>query len=195
MQAEFAAHPAAPLPPPGAAAPAPMRQAWADLGLVALITVGTFAIGAALEFSEWIAAHSKTYEAYQLDELPLALAAMLLGLTWYSWRRHRHAAREMGLRLQTQAVLVENERHYRMLFTEDLAANMLADADGVVSLANPEAARLLGLPSAEAAVGQRIGDFYADRELWCAHSRRSPAAASSSRPCSPCAGPTARSAG
>lgn len=169
MQAELAAQPAAPLPSPGAAAPAPMRQAWADLGLVALITVGTFAVGAALEFSEWIAAHSKTYEAYQLDELPLALAAMLLGLTWYSWRRHRHAAREMGLRLRTQAALVENERHYRMLFTEDLSANMLADADGVVSLANPEAARLLGMPSAEAAVGQRIGDFYADRELWRTH--------------------------
>ena len=56
-----------------------------------------------------------------------------------------------------------------MLFTEDLSANMLADADGAVSLANPEAARLLGLPSAEAAVGQRIGDFYADRALWHTH--------------------------
>ena len=108
MQAELAAHPAPPLPSPGAAAPAPMRQAWADLGLVALITVATFAVGAALEFSEWIAAHSKTYEAYQLDELPLALAAMLLGLIWYSWRRYRHASRELRLRLRTQAALVEN---------------------------------------------------------------------------------------
>lgn len=169
MQAEFAAQAAVPPPTVAGAAPTPMRQAWMDLGLVALITVGTFAVAAALELSEWIAAHSKTYEAFQLDELPVVLAAMLLGLTWYSWRRHRHAAREMELRLQTQAALVDNERHYRMLFTEDLSANMLADANGVVSLANPEAARLLGLPSAEAAVGQRVGDFYGDRELWRAH--------------------------
>ena len=169
MQADFAAQPASAPLRSTVSPPAPLRQAWVDLGLVALITVATFAVGAALEFSEWIAAHSKTYEAYQLDELPLALAAMLLGLTWYSWRRHRHASTEMGLRLRTQAALVENQRHYRMLFTEDLSANLLADADGIVSLANPEAARLLGLHSPEVAVGQRIGDFYAEATLWEAH--------------------------
>jgi len=67
---------------------------------------------------------------------------------------------------------VENQRHYRMLFTEDLSANLVADADGVVSLANPEAARLLGLASPELAVGQRIGDFYADPALWRLHQAR-----------------------
>jgi PAS domain S-box-containing protein len=172
MHADFAARPAPAALRPTVAPSAPLRQAWVDLGLVALITVATFALGGALEFSEWLAAHSKTYEAYQLDELPLTLAAMLLGLTWYSWRRHRHASAEMGLRLRTQAALVENQRHYRMLFTEDLSANMLADADGVVSLANPEAARLLGLDTPEVAVGRRIGDFYADAALWQAHRAR-----------------------
>ena len=172
MQAEFAAS-AAPATVPSTIAPAaPLRQAWVDLGLVALITVATFAVGGALEFSEWLAARSKIYEAYQIDELPLALTAMLLGLTWYSWRRHRHASMEMDLRLRAQAALVENQRHYRMLFTEDLSANMLADAEGVVSLANPEAARLLGLDSPELAVGRRIGDFYADAALWQAHRAR-----------------------
>lgn len=172
MQAEFAASPSPATVPSTIVPPAPLRQAWADLGLVALITVATFAIGGALEFSEWLAARSKIYEAYQIDELPLALTAMLLGLTWYSWRRHRHASMEMNLRLRAQAALVENERHYRMLFTEDLSANMLADAEGVVSLANPEAARVLGLNSPEVAVGRRIGDFYADAALWQAHRAR-----------------------
>jgi len=170
MQAEFAAPSAAAIHASSVAAP--MRQAWVDLGLVALITVATFAIAGALEFSEWLAAHSKTYEAYQLDELPLTLTAMLLGLTWYSWRRHRHASFELELRLRTQAALVENQRHYRMLFNEDLSANLLADADGVVSLANPEAARLLGLDSPALAAGTRIGDFYADSALWRAHHAR-----------------------
>lgn len=169
MQANLAVLPGSDPSRAPAPGPVPMRQAWADLGLVALITVATFAIGAGLEFSEWLAAHSKTYEAYQLDELPLTLAAMLLGLTWYSWRRHRHAAAELRLRLRTQDALVENQRHYRMLFSEDLSANLLADANGVVSLANPEAARLLGLRSPELAVGQRLGDYYADPALWQAH--------------------------
>jgi PAS domain S-box-containing protein len=172
MQADFAARPAPATIQSTLTGPAPLRQAWVDLGLVALITVATFAVGGALEFSEWLAAHYRAYEAYQIDELPLTLTAMLLGLTWYSWRRHRHASIELELRLRTQAALVENQRHYRMLFTEDLSANLLADAEGVVSLANPEAARLLGLASPELAVGQRIGDFYADPALWRLHHAR-----------------------
>ncbi len=173
MHAELAARPAAQANRSPAAdpllAPAPLRQAWADLGLVAVITVATFATGIFFEFSEWMAVQAKLYEAYQVDEMPLALAAMLLGLTWYSWRRHRHAARELELRVRMQAALVENQQHYRMLFTENLSGNLLTDLDGIISLANPEAARLLGLASPEAAVGQRLGAFYGDRAQWEAH--------------------------
>jgi glucose-6-phosphate-specific signal transduction histidine kinase len=90
----------------------PLGQARRDLALVAAITLGTFLLGSWLELSEGFATRMRALESWQVDELPLALVAMLAGLTWYSWRRHRQAAAEMRLRLQAQdrlaATLAEN---------------------------------------------------------------------------------------
>lgn len=90
----------------------PLNQARRDLALVAGITLGTFLLGSWLELSEGFATRMRALESWQVDELPLALVAMLAGLTWYSWRRHRQAAAEMRLRLHAQdrlaATLAEN---------------------------------------------------------------------------------------
>jgi PAS domain S-box-containing protein len=165
-------------PAPATVGPVPsaargdLRQPWRDLAIVACITAATFVVGSALEISENLGRLARNFEAYQLDELPVTLAAMLLGLTWYSWRRHRQAVRELNLRLSAQRALTENQEQYRALFTDDLSANVLADARGIVRLANPEAARLLGLPAPESAVGRSISEFYADPEEWAAQLER-----------------------
>ena len=90
----------------------PLSQARRDLALVAAITVATFLAGSWFELSEWFAQQMRALESWQVDEAPLALVAMLAGVTWYSWRRHRQAVVEMRLRLHAQdqlaATLAEN---------------------------------------------------------------------------------------
>jgi len=143
--------------------------AWRDLALVALVTVATFLLAGMFELSEGIGGWLTHFEHYQLDELPAAIIVMVGGLSWFSWRRSRHAASEMALRLQAQQALNEEQAHYRVLFHEDLSGNVLADRDGVIALANPELARILGFSSPGEAVGRSIGDFYADPDLWRQH--------------------------
>jgi two-component system sensor histidine kinase UhpB len=93
----------------------PLNQARRDLALVAGITLGTFLLGSWLELSEGFATRMRALESWQVDELPLALVAMLAGLTWYSWRRHRQAAAEMRLRLHAQDRLAVTLAENRLL--------------------------------------------------------------------------------
>ena len=100
--------------------PATPREAWADLGLIGAVTAGTFLLGSAFELSEAFARVFHHFEAYQIDELPVTLAAMLLGLTWYSWRRHRHVGRELALRLAAQEQLERSLAENRLLVQRNI---------------------------------------------------------------------------
>lgn len=143
--------------------------AWRDLASVVAVTVFAFLLAGMFELSEGIGGWLTPFERYQLDELPAAIIVLVAGLGWFSWRRSRHAAREMGLRLDAQQALNEQQAHYRELFHEDLSGNVLATMDGVIALANPELARILGFADPQDAVGRCIGDFYADPDLWICH--------------------------
>ena len=100
--------------------PVTPREAWADLWLIAAVTAATFVVGSAFELSEAVARLFHHFEAYQIDELPVTLAAMLAGLTWYSWRRHRHAGRELSLRLTAQAQLERSLAENRLLVQRNI---------------------------------------------------------------------------
>jgi PAS domain S-box-containing protein len=143
--------------------------AWRELVLVFSVTLITFLLAGLLELSEGIRGWLTPFERYQLDELPAAIIVLVAGLGWFSWRRSRHAASEMELRLQAQQELNEQQAHYRELFHEDLSGNVLATIDGVIGLANPELARILGFADPNDAIGRCIGDFYADPDLWVRH--------------------------
>ena len=82
-----------------------LHQARRDLGAVAIMTVLVFAIASAFEISERMSGWARRFEAYQVDEIPLALVVLLLGLTWYSWRRYRQATAEIRLRMVVEADL------------------------------------------------------------------------------------------
>ncbi len=133
-----------------------------DLLVVASVTLLTFAVSSALDLREWVEHFTGAFEAYQVDELPLTLLAMALALAWFSWRRSRQAMEQMALRLGS-------EEQYRMLFMETLAGNLLASTDGVIRLANPAAAQLLGFEGAHEMNGRSLGEFYFDAEQWKAH--------------------------
>lgn len=62
--------------------------AWrTDLAWVLAVTVAVFALSGALEMYERLAALFARHEPWQVDELPLTLVALSLGLAWYAWRR------------------------------------------------------------------------------------------------------------
>ncbi len=133
-----------------------------DLFVVGAVTLLTFVLSSALQLNEWIESLTGPHEAYQVDELPLTVLAMAMGLAWFSWRRSRQVMEQVALRLGS-------EEQYRMLFMENLAGNLLASIDGNIKLANPAAARLLGFDSADEMNGRSLEGFYLDPELWAAH--------------------------
>ena len=133
-----------------------------DLFAVAVATLVTFTLSSALELNEWVEALTGPHEAYQVDELPLTVLAMAMGLVWFSWRRSRQVVEQVTLRL-------ESEEQYRMLFMENLAGNLLASIDGKIKLANPAAAAMLGFSDAHELKGRALEEFYVEREQWATH--------------------------
>lgn len=143
--------------------------AWRDLVIVAGATLATFFVAGLIELSEGVGNVLQHFEAYQLDELLLALAVLVLGLAWSSWRRSRQAERELGLRLQAQERLSVQRAYFETLIRENLSASLIADGQGRITFANPELGRLFGLPDAQSAPGRDLGSFYAEPAAWQAH--------------------------
>ncbi len=133
-----------------------------DLFVVGAVTLGTFVLSSALEMNEWVERLTGPHEAYQVDELPLTVLAMAMGLAWFSWRRSRQVMEQVALRLAS-------EEQYRTLFMENLAGNLLASMDGKIKLANPAAAEMLGLHDAHELNGRSLEEFYVERDQWGAH--------------------------
>ncbi len=140
-----------------------------DLLIVVVLTVIVYVISVHLEVREWMTDVTRPLERYELDELPLAFAALAISLAWFSWRRWRHAAEELRLRIRAQEDLAKSELRYRMLFMEDLAGNALTDANGTIEVCNPAMAQVLGLGDPAEAKGRNLMQFYADADLWLRH--------------------------
>lgn len=94
--------------------PKPRRVVLFDVAVVALVSAASFVLGVALEFREWFTAATQPLEAWQIDELPLALATLAIALAWFARRRlgeseqalHRSEQAEQALAVQ----LAENRR-------------------------------------------------------------------------------------
>jgi signal transduction histidine kinase len=69
-----------------------------------LLSTGFFFLAAQLELSEHVARLVEGSERWQLDELPLTLLLLALGLVWFGWRRWRELrqAMQVGARLAAQ---------------------------------------------------------------------------------------------
>ena len=64
-----------------------MRASRRDLLVVVFLVAVAWLLSAALDLGERLSRWAGSREIYQADELPSALAALLLGLAWYAWRR------------------------------------------------------------------------------------------------------------
>jgi glucose-6-phosphate-specific signal transduction histidine kinase len=60
------------------------------LGVIAL-TLLVFVLSVALQLNERLAAWMIRFEAWQVDELPLSLVVLGVGLAWFAWRRQTDA--------------------------------------------------------------------------------------------------------
>lgn len=68
-----------------------------------LLSTGFFFLAAQLELSEHVARLVEGYERWQLDELPLTLLLLALGLAWFGWRRWRELRQAMQVGAQLAA--------------------------------------------------------------------------------------------
>lgn len=92
------------------------------VGIAALSVV----LSAHFELSERLYALTRRWEFLQLDEFPIGLGVLAIGLTWLSWRRTRQARRELCARrlaeTQLEGVLAANreltQEHLRVQESE-----------------------------------------------------------------------------
>jgi len=64
---------------------------------------GFFLLSGKLELAERLSQWTQGYEHWQLDEIPLTLLVLSLGLLWFGWRRWRALKSEMQVRSQMEA--------------------------------------------------------------------------------------------
>lgn len=93
----------------------PVRAlAWRDVAAVAGVTVLAFVLSAHFQLTEALYAMTRHWEYFQVDELPVGMFVLSLGLIWLSWKRYRDANRELEARRIAEAklgaVLSENRR-------------------------------------------------------------------------------------
>jgi two-component system, NarL family, sensor histidine kinase UhpB len=85
---------------------------WLDIAAVIVITVLTILVSAHFELNEALYSVTRRWEHFQVDELPLGMLVLSVGLIWLSWRRFQHARRELRARRIAEArlalVLAEN---------------------------------------------------------------------------------------
>lgn len=86
-----------------------------ELSVIVILSVATFAMGAGTEFSEQAVAIAQRFERMQLDELPLALLTLSLGLAWFAWRRWREMRIELGQRRVVELLLEAKQEELRSL--------------------------------------------------------------------------------
>jgi signal transduction histidine kinase len=87
------------------------KKTLVDLLLVAGIVVVFWVVASATESSERVEKFSQTYEALQLDELPLTLLVLSLGLLWFAWRRTLVVRTEVNERIRSEHKVQELLKH------------------------------------------------------------------------------------
>ncbi len=76
-----------------------------DATLVAAVTIATWVVCGIFNVTEMLRRLTAPYERYQLDELPVVLLVLGLGLTWFAMRRYGEATQEITRRKSAEAQL------------------------------------------------------------------------------------------
>ena len=95
-------------------------HARSDLVWVLATTLLTFVLSSTLEWHEKLALLAERFEAWQVDELPLTLTALSLGLAWYAWRRRSEAARLLAHNRDLAQQLIGVQENERLALAREL---------------------------------------------------------------------------
>ena len=99
----------------------PVRAvAWRDIAAVAGVTLLAFLLSAHFQFTETLYALTRHWEYFQVDELPVGMFVLSMGLIWLSWKRYRDANRELEARRIAEARLETALSENRRLARENL---------------------------------------------------------------------------
>src|SRR5271170_55186 len=79
--------------------------AWRDTVVVVGITVLSVLVSAHFELNETLYALTRHWEHFQVDEFPFGMLVLSICLIWLSWKRYRHASRELRARRIAEARL------------------------------------------------------------------------------------------
>ena len=90
-------------------------KALPDLILLTAMVSGFFIFAGYVELSEKVVGWGRYYENWQLDELPLTLLVLSIGLAWFAFRRVAEARREVVERGRAEARVAELLAHNREL--------------------------------------------------------------------------------
>lgn len=94
----------------------PVRsKAFTDLLVLAFAVFSFFAFAIYVELSEKLVHWVNGYESWQLDELPMTLLLLSLGLAWFAFRRVAEARREVAERIRAESRVAELLAHNREL--------------------------------------------------------------------------------
>ena len=96
------------------------RSPLRDAVLVAGVAAGFFMLSVVFEFSEFLARRTEVFERWQLDELPLTLMVLALGVAWFASRR----VAELRAALAAQA-RAESETAQLLRQNRDLARQLI----------------------------------------------------------------------
>lgn len=95
------------------------RPAWprwgTDLWWVVAATLACYGLAISFELTELFFGKLAKYERWQIDELPLTVTVLAIGLTWYAFRRRREARVELHRRVQAEARIADLLAHNREL--------------------------------------------------------------------------------
>ena len=93
---------------------------WRDTAAVLAVTLATFAISAHFDLNETLYSFTRRGEGLQLDELPIGLLVLSVGLMWLTWRRYRQARCELEARQIAETRLLDALAENRKLAQENL---------------------------------------------------------------------------
>ncbi len=96
------------------------RSARRDLVAVVLATLAAFGLASTWQLQERLGALTESWEAWQLDELPLALLALCGGLAWFAARRHLESARLLADNHLLAQRLIETQELERRALAREL---------------------------------------------------------------------------
>ncbi len=93
------------------------------LGVIAL-TLLVFVLSVALQLNERLAGWMIRFEAWQVDELPLSLVVLGVGLAWFAWRRQTDAQALLAQNRELAQQLIAVQESERVALARELHDEM-----------------------------------------------------------------------